>query len=128
VGQATPLRETWVLVIARDERVRNEAVDALRKMGIDAVAASDTAQARAVIGASRPNVLVTAYDVPAPDIAAFRAEVLGGEDRCPLVEITRDLPSFHLSGFDRFETPKVGRDQLTAELPPTVLFELVKVV
>ena len=61
-------------------------------------------------------------------MAAFRRDVLGGEERCPLVEITRELPSFHLNGFDRFETPKVGRDQLTAELPPTVLFELVKVV
>ena len=54
--------------------------------------------------------------------------VLGGEERCPLVEITREVPSFHLSGFDRFETPKVGREQLATELPPTVLFELVKVV
>jgi hypothetical protein len=127
-GPAGTLRETWVLVVAREDRVRAEAVDALRKMGIAAVAASDTAQARAVIGDSRPIVLVTAYDIPPADIEAFRQEVLGGEDRCPLVEITRDLPSFHLSGFDRFETPKVGRDQLTAELPPTVLFELVKIV
>jgi hypothetical protein len=127
-GGSAPLRETWVLVIAKDDRVRTEAVDALRKMGIDAVSASDTAQARSVIGDTRPNVLVTAYDVPPADIATFRHDVLGGEERCPLVEITRELPSFHLSGFDRFETPKVGREQLTAELPPTVLFELVKIV
>jgi hypothetical protein len=92
------------------------------------MAAKDAEQAAALIQESRPNVLVTGYDVPAAEIAAFRQDVLGGEDRCPLVEITRELPSFHLSGFDRFETPKVGRDQLTAELPPTVLFELVKVV
>lgn len=127
-GVTAPLRETWVLVIAHEDKVRGEAVDALRKMGIAAVAASDTAQARAVIGDSRPNVLVTAWDIPPADIAAFRRDVLGGEDHCPLVEITRELPSFHLSGFDRFETPKVGREQLTAELPPTVLFELVKIV
>jgi hypothetical protein len=123
-----PLRETWVLVIARDDKMRTEAVDALRKMGIDAVAATDPANARTVIGDTRPNVLVTGYDVDAAEVAAFRADVLGGEERCPLVEITRELPSFHLSGFDRFETPKVGREQLTAELPPTVLFELVKIV
>jgi hypothetical protein len=127
-NQAAPLRDTWVLVIAKDERVRAESVDALRKMGIDAVAAADTASAKTVIADSRPNVLVTAYDILPADIATFRQDVLGGEDRCPLVEITRELPSFHLSGFDRFETPKVGREQLTAELPPTVLFELVKIV
>ncbi|NML45233.1 hypothetical protein HHL11_15875 [Ramlibacter sp. G-1-2-2] len=127
-NQAAPLRDTWVLVLARDERLRNEAVDALRKMGIDAVAASGAVQARTVIADSRPNVLVTAWDIPNDEIAAFRRDVLGGEERCPLVEITRELPSFHLSGFDRFETPKVGREQLTAELPPTVLFELVKIV
>jgi hypothetical protein len=125
---AAPLRETWVLVLAKDDRVRSEAVDALRKMGIEARAAADTAQARAVIADARPNVLVTAWDVPHEDLTAFRRDVLGGEDRCPMVEITRELPSFHLSGFDRFETPKVGREQLTAELPPTVLFELVKIV
>jgi hypothetical protein len=124
----TPLRETWVLVIARDDKMRAEATDALRKMGIDARPAADTLQARALVGESRPNVLVTAYDITAQELAAFRSEVLGGEERCPLVEITREVPSFHLSGFDRFETPKVGREQLTAELPPTVLFELVKVV
>jgi uncharacterized membrane protein len=124
---SAPLRETWVLVMARDEKVRGEAVDALRKMGIDALAASDPTHARSVMRDTRPNVLVTGYDLAAEEIARFRQDVLGGEDRCPLVEITRDLPSFHLSGFDRFETPKVGREQLTAELPPTVLFELVKV-
>lgn len=127
-GAAAPLRETWVLVIARDDRIREEAVDALRRMGIEALGARGTADAPGVIGESRPNVLVTAYDIPKEDIAAFRQGVLGGEDHCPLVEITRELPSFHLSGFDRFETPKVGREQLTAELPPTVLFELVKIV
>jgi hypothetical protein len=126
--QAAPLRDTWVLVIARDDAVRAEAADALRKMGIAAMAASDTVNARTVIADKRPNVLVTAWDVQPEEIAAFRQEVLGGEERCPLVEITRELPSFHLSGFDRFETPKVGREQLTAELPPTVLFELVKIV
>ena len=127
-GAAAPLRETWVLVIVRDDTVRSEAVEALRRMGIEALGARSTADAPGVIGESRPNVLVTAYDIPQEDIAAFRQDVLGGEERCPLVEITRDLPSFHLSGFDRFETPKVGREQITAELPPTVLFELVKIV
>jgi hypothetical protein len=126
-SSAATLRETWVLVMARDEKMRGEAVDALRKMGIDALAASDPAHARTVMRDTRPNVLVTGYDLAADEIARFRQDVLGGEDRCPIVEITRDLPSFHLSGFDRFETPKVGREQLTAELPPTVLFELVKV-
>ena len=128
-GPSTPLRETWVLVLAKDAKVREEAVDALRRMGIEAVGAADTAAAAAAIsGESRPNVLVTGYDIAPEAIAAFRRDVLGGDERCPLVEITRDLPSFHLSGFDRFETPKVGREQLTAELPPTVLFELVKIV
>jgi hypothetical protein len=126
-GQSTPMRETWVLVIAQEDRIRQEAVEALRKMGIEALSAADTTQASEVIGETRPNVLVTAYDIAPEDIATFRRNVLGGEERCPLVEITRELPSFHLSGFDRFETPKVGREQLTAELPPTVLFELVKV-
>lgn len=126
-GAANSLHPTWVLVVAQDERVRTESLTALRKMGIDALAASDLRQARALVRDTRPDVLVTAWDVARAEIARFRQDVLGGEERCPLVEITRDPPSFHLSGFDRFETPKVGRDQLTAELPPTVLFELVKV-
>jgi hypothetical protein len=126
-GAANSLRPSWVLVVAQDERVRTESLDALRKMGIDALAAGDLRQARALVRDTHPDVLVAAWDVPNAEIARFRQDVLGGEERCPLVEITRDVPSFHLSGFDRFETPKVGRAQLTADLPPTVLFELVKV-
>lgn len=124
---AAPLRETWVLVVAADDTLRAEATDALRRMGMEARPAASIAQARALVAAGQPHVLVAAYDIPAEEIAAFRGDVLGGEERCPLVEITRELPSFHLSGFDRFETPKVGREQLMSELPPTVLFELVKV-
>jgi hypothetical protein len=123
----TSLQEAWVLILARDERVRAEAVEALRRMGIDAVGARDAQEAQAACGDSRPNVLVSGYDVPADEVAHLRQNVLGGEERCPLVEITRDLPTFHLNGLDRFETPKVGREQLTSELPPAVLFELVKV-
>ena len=125
---AASLRDTWVLVLAKDDGVREEALHALRKMGIAAVAATDPAQARAAIGDTRPDVLVAGYDIAADQLAGFRREVFGAEDRCPLVEITRDLPSFQLGGFDRFETPKVGREQIASELPPTVLFELVKVV
>jgi hypothetical protein len=124
---AGPLRNGWVLVVAKDDALRTQALDALRKMGIDAVAVPSLAEARTTLEDGKPNVLVTAYDIEAEEIAEFRQQALGGEERCPLVEITRDLPSFHLSGFDRFETPKVGREQLAAELPPTVLFELVKV-
>ena len=51
-NQAAPLRDTWVLVIAQDDRIRSEAVDALRKMGIDAVAAADTGAAKTVIADS----------------------------------------------------------------------------
>jgi hypothetical protein len=115
-----------VLVLIEDDKLRRQAVDSLRRIGIDTVAAATTAQARAVLRETRPSVLVTGYDVPPDDLAAFRHEVFGVEDRCPTVDITRELPSFHLSGFDRFERPKVWRDQVAAELPPTVLFELVK--
>jgi hypothetical protein len=120
------LRDAWVLVVAQEDQLRTQALESLRNMGIDAVAAPSLEEARAAVSEGRPNVLVTGYDIDKDAIASFRAEVLGGEERCPLVEITRDVPSFHLSGFDRFETPKVGRQQLAAELPPTVLFELVK--
>lgn len=122
-----PSRDTWVLVLARDDRLRAEAHDALRRMGIETLAAGSTAEARGLVAQRRPNVLVRAYDIAADDLAAFRNEALDGVDGCPMVEITRERPSFHLSGFDRFETPKVGRDQITSELPATVLFELVKV-
>lgn len=123
----TAMQDAWVLVVARDEKLRGEAVDALRRMGIAAEAVRGTEEAGAACASRRPQVIVCGYDVPLEEVVAFRARVLGGEERCPLVEITRELPSFHLNGFDRFETPKVGREQLASELPPTVLFELVKI-
>ena len=121
------LRDSWVLVIAGNEKMREESVACLRQIGIESGAVATVEDARELAAQRKPAVLVPAFDVPADQVAQLRQEVLGGEERCPLVEITRDVPSFHLNGFDRFETPKVGREQLTAELPPTVLFELVKV-
>ncbi|HVE55010.1 MAG TPA: hypothetical protein VNB23_16620, partial [Ramlibacter sp.] len=44
-GGGAPLRETWVLVIAQDDRMRHEAVESLRKMGIAAQGAAPTAEA-----------------------------------------------------------------------------------
>lgn len=121
------LRDAWVLVLAEDDRVRQQSLDALRKMGIDAVGARDFAQARAAVAESRPQVVVASYDIDMDGLLDFRATVLGGEARCRLVEITKELPLFNLSGVDHFETPKVGREQVAQELPPTVLFELVKI-
>lgn len=125
-GSAAPQRESWVLVLAREDSVRAGALEALRRMGIAAQAADGADQARMLSAAGAPGVLVAAWDVPREEVDASR-QLAGGDERCPLVEITPDLPSFHLSGFDRFETPKVGRGQIAAELPPTVLFELVKI-
>ncbi len=125
-NQASPqLKDAWVLVLARDDKVRAQALESLRRMGIDAVAAGDFDAAREAVVESRPNVIVAGYDITPDELADFRLESLR-DHRCTLVEITRDVPSFHLSGFDGFETPKVGREQIASELPPTVLFELVK--
>lgn len=123
----TSHRDAWVLVLAQDDHLRQQALDALRKMGIDAVAARDFAQARAAVAQSKPHVVVASYDIDMDALLDFRANVLGGEARCRLVEITRQLPAFNLSGVDHPETPKVGREQVMQELPPTVLFELVKI-
>ena len=123
----TSRRDAWVLVLAQDDRLRQQALDALRRMGIDAVAARDFTQARAAITESKPHVVVASYDIDMDALLDFRTSVLGGEARCRLVEITKELPTFNLSGVDHFETPKVGRDQVAHELPPTVLFELVKI-
>jgi hypothetical protein len=120
-------RDAWVLVLAHDDQVRQQAMDSLRKMGIDAVAARDFAQARTAVIASRPHVVVASYDIDRDALMDFHTERLGGEARCRLVEITKELPTFNLSGVDHFETPKVGREQIAQELPPTVLFELVKI-
>jgi hypothetical protein len=120
-------RDAWVLVLAQDGLVRQQAVGALRKMGLDAVAASDFGEARSAVADSRPHVVVASYDIDMDALLDFRANVLGGEARCRLVQITKELPVFNLSGVDEFETPKVGREQVAQELPPTVLFELVKI-
>ena len=58
-----------------------------------------------------------AFDVIVPDFLTTD----------PVVEITPDSPSFHVNGFEGYETAKVGRDEISKELAPAVLFELVKV-
>ena len=123
--RAAGTRESWVLLVTADVDLQRQAVSALRRTGIEAVAADNLEQARAMITENKPNVLITGYDIHEDELAAFRTEMLG-ETRCPVVEITRETPSFHINGFEGYETAKVGREQLDQELPATVLFELVK--
>ena len=124
---ADALLNAWVLVIAQDPSLRSAAVEALRLAGVSAKAVGSAVDARSVIAEAMPNALVVAFDAQGEDFAALRAEFLGPDARCPVVEITKDSPSFHTCGFEGFEIAKVGRDDLRKELAPTVLFELAKI-
>jgi hypothetical protein len=118
--------DSWVLVVSADKTLQKVAADSLRRTGIEAVGAPDLQKAAELVADQKPNVLIVGFDIGADELAAFRTLVIG-EARCPVVEITRDAPSFHINGFEGFETAKVGRDQMEQELPATVLFELVKI-
>jgi hypothetical protein len=120
------LRESWVLVVVRDPVLRRACLDALRTVGVEAKGAADYTEARRVILSGKPQMMVVGFDALGEHLHEFRADALGHDWRCPLVEITKDSPSFHVNGFEGFETAKVGRDDIAKELAPTVLFELVK--
>jgi hypothetical protein len=120
------LRDSWVLVVARDPVMRRASLDALRAMGIDAKAAADYTEARRVVISGKPQLMVVAFDSVGDHLHEFRNQVLGHDWRGSVVEITQDSPSFHVNGFEGFETAKVGRDEIAKELAPAVLFELVK--
>jgi hypothetical protein len=123
---ATSLLNAWVLVIASDARLRSTALETLKRSGIAARGAATLADARLAVTTSKPNTLVVASEVMTADFTAFKAEVMGQDGSCPVVEITERPPSFHNSGFEGFEIAKVGREQLKKDLGPTVLFELAK--
>lgn len=120
------LRDSWVLVVVRDSVLRRAALDALRAVGVEAKGAGDYTEARRVIISGKPQLMVVGFDAVGEHLHEFRADALGSDCRCPLVEITKDSPSFHVNGFEGFETAKVGRDDIPKELAPAVLFELVK--
>ena len=123
---AAQLRESWVLVVVRDPVLRRACMDALRTVGVEAKAAADFTQARRIVISGKPQLMVVGFDAADEHLHEFRAEALGHDWRCPLVEVTKDSPSFHVHGFEGYETAKVGRDDIGKELAPTVLFELVK--
>jgi hypothetical protein len=123
---AAQLRDSWVLVVVRDPVLRRACLDALRTVGVEAKGAADYTEARRVIMSGKPQLMVAGFDALGEHLHEFRADALGHDWRCPLVEITKDSPSFHVNGFEGFETAKVGRDDIGKELAPTVLFELVK--
>lgn len=118
--------DSYVLLVTADRALQREATQALRRTGIESIAAEGFAQAREPVARHKPDVIVVGYDVHPEEVTAFRLAMLG-EHRCPIVEITRETPLFHVHGFEGYETAKVGREQLEQELPATVLFELVKV-
>jgi hypothetical protein len=120
------LDDGWVLAVVRDPALRRAAVEALRSVGVEAQGASDFDEARGCILNGKPQALVVGFDSVGPQLHQFRADALGHDWKCPVVEITQDSPSFHVNGFEGFETAKVGRDEVAKELAPAVLFELVK--
>ncbi|MGE4239102.1 hypothetical protein [Ramlibacter sp.] len=123
---ASQLADSWALVVARDPVLRRASLDALRAVGVDAKGAADYTEAARVVISGKPQLMVVAFDSVGEHLHEFRANALGHDWRCPIVEITQDSPSFHVNGFDGFETAKVGRDDIARELAPAVLFELVK--
>jgi hypothetical protein len=123
---ALQLRDSWVLVVTRDPVLRRGSMDALRAVGVDTKGAADFTEARRCILSGKPQLMVVGFDAVGPHLNEFRADALGHECKCPVVEITQDSPSFHVNGFEGFETAKVGRDEIAKELAPAVLFELVK--
>lgn len=125
-GSAAHLQDSWVLVVVRDPVLRRAAMDALRTVGVDAKSATDYTEARRCIISGKPQLMVVGFDSLGQHLHEFRADALGHDWKCPLVEITQDSPSFHVNGFEGYETAKVGRDDISRELAPAVLFELVK--
>jgi hypothetical protein len=123
---AAQLRDSWVLVVVRDAILRRTALEALRAVNIEARGTPDYTEARRLVAGGKPQAMVVGYDALGEHLIDFRADALGHDYRCPLVEITEDSPSFHVNGFEGFETAKVGRDDLGKELAPAVMFELVK--
>ena len=119
------LQDIWVLVVVQDVNLRAAAVDALRLSGIATKAAGNISDARVIASMTRPDAIVVAFDTHG-EFDLPRAEALGCDDRCPLVEIVKVSPSFHTLGFEGWEVAKVGRDEVAKELAPAVLFELAK--
>jgi hypothetical protein len=118
-------QDSWVLVVAGDEQLRLEAVEALRLSGVAARAVIGIAQAREAVAQSRPDAMVVSQELPGHEFEVFREQAMG-RDRCPVIEITDASPSFHTLGFEGWEVAKVGRKELERELAPAVLFELAK--
>ncbi|MBC5765147.1 hypothetical protein [Ramlibacter albus] len=120
------LEDGWVLVVVRDPVLRRAALEALRSVSVEAQGAADFNEARGCILSGKPQALVVGFDSVGTQLHEFRADALGHDWKCPVVEITQESPSFHVNGFEGFETAKVGREDVSKELAPAVLFELVK--
>ncbi|HYF21297.1 MAG TPA: hypothetical protein VEA40_25770 [Ramlibacter sp.] len=125
-GGAGAALSGWVLVLARRDMLQAAAVQVLENAGIEARGTTSLARAREIVAERRPSAVVAAWDCLGEDFDAFRAECLGPENRCPLVEITERSPSFNTLALSAAEVAKVGQEAIRKELAPTVLFELAK--
>ena len=123
---ALPTRDSWVLVVVRDPVLRRASLAALAAVGVEARGAADYQEAQRCMLAGKPQLMVVGYDSMDDQLHDFRRDAIGPDGKCPLVEITKDSPSFHVNGFEGYETAKVGRDEVVRELAPAVLFELVR--
>jgi hypothetical protein len=116
--------DAWVLAVVRDRALREAVLRLMLQKGLEASAAETCEHARRLCAARKPRVLVGCFE--SPGAGALRRELADGGERCAFVQIVRESPSFHASGFAGHDFVKVGRRELAKELIPALLFELAQ--
>ncbi|MFP5324546.1 MAG: hypothetical protein ACLGH2_07730 [Gammaproteobacteria bacterium] len=122
------LSGTYVLTVSPSLQIRADVRDALREIGIASDSVVDLQQAREVMRARMPNLIVVDSELKGDDFDAFRREILREVFEFPFVEISPDDSSFDMSGFGEFSMAKVGRGNIREALGTAVMFELAKAV
>lgn len=123
-GTQAPLKDSWVLAVVRDARLRETVSRLLLQNGLEVSVVENCEKAKALCQARRPRAMVACFD--SPEAVYLRRDLVADGASCAMVHIVRARPTFQNSGFSGHDQVRVARADLERELVPAVLFEIAQ--
>ncbi len=118
----------YVMVLSADPWLRNEAVSALKRLGVAVDGVQDTYQAQTALRDRSPNLVVLDMSMHPENVRPWVEELKRGQPHLLIVEIAAEGQDAPPPGTQPGQVTRLARESVHASLGSTVMFALSKVM